>query len=203
MAIAILITFMVTVVVTLAWATTQPSAAESSRTAPTARQGARVPVRRARPDCSDARRGLIYYQRQINEWRARMGAGRVSPEGRRAGRTHACPHVRRLARQAQHGARAARRAFGVWFRRTYAKWACIHEHEGSWTANTGNGYNGGLQMDSGFQHTYGPEFIRRYGLAHQWPVWAQLVAAERAFYGFAGYGGRGYSPWGTRGMCGV
>lgn len=58
-------------------------------------------------------------------------------------------------------------------------------------------------MDWGFMHTYGPEFIRRYGLADRWPVWAQLEAAERAFYGFAGYAGRGYSPWGTRGMCGV
>src|SRR4051812_14293335 len=29
-------------------------------------------------------------------------------------------------------------------------WLCIHSGEGSWTANTGNGYYGGLQMDYSF-----------------------------------------------------
>jgi hypothetical protein len=108
-----------------------------------------------------------------------------------------------LARLWAERASLARRGYERWFERTYEKWRCIHEHEGAWNSNTGNGYWGGLQMDWGFQHTYGPEFIRRYGLANRWPVWAQLEAAERAFHGFAGYGGRGYSPWGTRGACGV
>lgn len=90
------------------------------------------------------------------------------------------------------------------FRLLYAKWECIHQHEGAWNSNTGNGYYGGLQMDIGFQTTYGSEFIRRWGYAHNWPVWAQLRAAERAYHGYAGYGGRGFGPWpNTRRMCGV
>jgi len=83
-------------------------------------------------------------------------------------------------------------------RALYEKWRCIHEHEGAWDANTGNGYYGGLQMDVSFQSAYGAEFIRRWGYAHRWPVWAQLTAAERAFQT------RGFGPWpSTRLMCGV
>lgn len=88
-------------------------------------------------------------------------------------------------------------------RALYEKWRCIHEHEGAWNANTGNGYYGGLQMDMGFQRTYGSEFIARWGTADRWPVWAQLMAAERAYHGYRGYGGRGFGPWpNTRRMCG-
>jgi hypothetical protein len=148
-----------------------------------------------------------FYSRRLNEWRDKMGAG---DSGVAHGATKsalartACP--RYLAHVLQRKAHAARVRYQSWharFRQLYEKWRCIHEHEGAWDSNTGNGYWGGLQMDWGFMHTYGPEFIRRWGLAHRWPVWAQLVAAERAFHGFAGFGARGYSPWGTRGMCGV
>ena len=149
--------------------------------------------------CPTARKGLRFYQARAAYWRARMGAreGRLAPQ---SGDT-SCPRF--LANLWRAKAHAARRAYHRWFRRTYEKYRCIHEHEGAWSSNTGNGYWGGLQMDWGFQHTYGPEFIRRYGLAHRWPVWAQLIAAERAFHGFAGFGGRGYSPWGTRDECGL
>lgn len=79
----------------------------------------------------------------------------------------------------------------------YEKWRCIHEHEGAWNANTGNGYYGGLQMDVSFQRAYGPEFMSRWGTADRWPVWAQIEAAERA------YAVRGFSPWpNTARMCG-
>ncbi|MDX6425173.1 MAG: Transglycosylase-like domain [Gaiellaceae bacterium] len=67
---------------------------------------------------------------------------------------------------------------------------CIHHYEGAWTANTGNGYYGGLQMDLGFQASYGADFLRRWGTADTWPVWAQLQAAARAYQS-----GRGFSPW--------
>jgi hypothetical protein len=53
-------------------------------------------------------------------------------------------------------------------------------------------------MDASFQSTYGPEFERRYGWASRWPVWAQLIAAERA------YRTRGYNPWpNTARACGL
>lgn len=76
---------------------------------------------------------------------------------------------------------------------------CIHRYEGAWTANTGNGYYGGLQMDRAFQSLYGGAFVRRWGTADNWPVWAQLQAAARA-YG----SGRGFAPWPrTARACGL
>jgi hypothetical protein len=76
---------------------------------------------------------------------------------------------------------------------------CIHRYEGAWTSNTGNGYYGGLQMDYGFMRNYGPEFVRRWGTADNWPVWAQLEAAARAHQS-----GRGFSPWpNTARACGL
>lgn len=82
-------------------------------------------------------------------------------------------------------------------------WNCIHSHEGSWT-DSGDPYWGGLQMDRGFMSTYGSDYIRRWGLANRWPVWAQKKAAERAYYGYNGYGGRGFWPWPhTAHMCGL
>jgi hypothetical protein len=80
---------------------------------------------------------------------------------------------------------------------------CLHAHEGRWDSATGNGYWGGLQFDSGFFHTYGSEYVRLWGYPNTWPIWSQVVAAYRAYHGFAGYRARGYSPWGTRGACGL
>lgn len=74
---------------------------------------------------------------------------------------------------------------------------CIHHYEGSWTANTGNGYYGGLQMDLSFQSSYGSEYLDLWGTADNWPVWAQINAAERAYHS-----GRGFGPWpNTARMC--
>jgi hypothetical protein len=76
---------------------------------------------------------------------------------------------------------------------------CIHRYEGAWNANTGNGYYGGLQMDMAFQSLYGGEFLRRWGTADTWPVWAQLQAAVRAHQS-----GRGFYPWpNTARACGL
>lgn len=70
-------------------------------------------------------------------------------------------------------------------------WLCIHHFEGSWSANTGNGYYGGLQMDVSFMRSYGMDMIRRYGgYAHLWSPRDQMVVAERARAS-----GRGYFPW--------
>lgn len=76
---------------------------------------------------------------------------------------------------------------------------CIHRFEGAWTSNTGNGYYGGLQMDLEFQGLYGPEFLARWGTADNWPAWAQLQAAVRAYQS-----GRGFTPWpNTARFCGL
>ena len=76
---------------------------------------------------------------------------------------------------------------------------CIHRFEGAWDSNTGNGYYGGLQLDRAFQRLYGPEFVARFGTADNWPVWAQLEAAVRAYES-----GRGFAPWpNTARVCGL
>lgn len=77
-------------------------------------------------------------------------------------------------------------------------WICIHNYEADWSANTGNGYYGGLQMDMDFQRAYGGEFLERWGTANNWPVWAQVTAANRA------KATRGYGPWpNTARACGL
>jgi hypothetical protein len=67
---------------------------------------------------------------------------------------------------------------------------CIHRHEGAWDANTGNGYYGGLQMDSSFQRTYGRWLLRTKGRAHRWTPIEQIWVGERALRE-----GRGFYPW--------
>lgn len=53
-------------------------------------------------------------------------------------------------------------------------------------------------MDLNFMNAYGPEFLSRWGTADNWPVWAQVTAANRA------KATRGYSPWpNTAAMCGL
>ena len=78
-------------------------------------------------------------------------------------------------------------------------WLCLQRHEGSWRANTGNGYYGGLQMDLSFQRAYGRDFLRRWGTADRWPPAAQVVVADRAYRA-----GRGFTPWpNTARACGL
>lgn len=75
---------------------------------------------------------------------------------------------------------------------------CIHSFEGAWTADTGNGFHGGLQMNAGFEETYGADFLRAWGHANHWPVSVQLAVAIR------GWLNRGFAPWPvTRRECGV
>lgn len=79
-----------------------------------------------------------------------------------------------------------------------AAFLCIHRYEGSWTANTGNGYHGRLQMDSAFERSYGSEFVSMWGHAEKWPAGVQIAVAMRA------YASRGFAPWpNTSRMCGL
>jgi resuscitation-promoting factor RpfA len=76
---------------------------------------------------------------------------------------------------------------------------CIHKGEGAWNANTGNGYYGGLQMDYTFMATYGREYLRAWGPAHNWPPSIQIAVAIRAYLS-----GRGFYPWpNTARRCGL
>jgi len=74
---------------------------------------------------------------------------------------------------------------------------CIHHFEGAWSANTGNGYYGGLQMNLDFIRYYGSELYAAKGLAHRWTPLEQIWVAERAVPA------RGFHPWPqTAHMCG-
>jgi Transglycosylase-like domain len=80
-----------------------------------------------------------------------------------------------------------------------AQWLCIHRGEGAWTAHTGNGYYGGLQMDISFQRTYGGYLLRNKGTANHWSSYEQMWVAERAYRS-----GRGFYPWpNTARACGL
>ena len=77
-------------------------------------------------------------------------------------------------------------------------WTCIHRYEGAWT-DTGAPYYGGLQMDLGFQRTYGAALLARKGTADHWTPLEQMWTAEKAFRS-----GRGFWPWpNTARYCGL
>ena len=80
-----------------------------------------------------------------------------------------------------------------------AQWLCIHRGEGGWTANTGNSYYGGLQMDLTFQRSYGSYLFHSKGTANRWSPYEQMWVAERAYKS-----GRGFYPWpNTARACGL
>lgn len=75
---------------------------------------------------------------------------------------------------------------------------CIHRFEGAW--NDPNApYFGGLQMDLGFQRTYGGRLLERKGTADHWTPAEQIAVAIRAHQS-----GRGFYPWpNTARYCGL
>jgi hypothetical protein len=77
-------------------------------------------------------------------------------------------------------------------------WLCIHRFEAAW--NDPNApYYGGLQMDLGFQRTYGARLLARKGTADRWTPLEQMWVAERALRA-----GRGFGAWpNTARVCGL
>ena len=74
---------------------------------------------------------------------------------------------------------------------------CIHRYEGSWT-DGGGPYYGGLQMNLGFQGTYGGWLLRMKGTADHWTPLEQIWVAEKALRS------RGFWPWpNTARSCGL
>jgi hypothetical protein len=77
------------------------------------------------------------------------------------------------------------------------QWLCIHGHEGGWD-DPGAPYYGGLQMDIGFQQTYGAYLLARKGTADNWSPLEQMWVAEKA------HDTRGFTPWpNTAQYCGL
>ncbi len=78
------------------------------------------------------------------------------------------------------------------------QWLCIHHFEGAWN-DSNPPYYGGLQMDLGFQRTYGGGLLAQKGTANHWTPLEQMWAAERAHRS-----GRGFYPWpNTARYCGL
>ena len=86
-----------------------------------------------------------------------------------------------------------RRAKQAWRKATrpphYDEWMCIHRYEGSWV-DPNAPYYGGLQMDLGFQRSYGAKLLETKGTADNWSPLEQMWVAERAHAS-----GRGFYPW--------
>jgi hypothetical protein len=106
-----------------------------------------------------------------------------------------------LARLRQVGRRWQHRAHSAWVHAKHpprlAGWLCIHHYEGSW-ADSGSPYWGGLQMDLGFQRTYGGWLLAHKGTADHWSPLEQIWVAVRASHS------RGFSPWpNTARYCGL
>jgi hypothetical protein len=77
-------------------------------------------------------------------------------------------------------------------------WFCIHTYEGAWN-DPNPPYYGGLQMDIGFQQTYGAALLARKGTADHWTPLEQMWVAERAYRS-----GRGFFAWpNTARACGL
>lgn len=151
----------------------------------------------ARSNCVDARNAIKFYRSTTWEWQARHDGGRT-PTDYADRYAKGCSYLRWTAGLWKDRSSAARAQFEEWFKAIYSKWECIHGGEGPWNANTGNGYHGGLQMDYTFQKLYGREFLARWGYAGNWPIWAQLLTAERAFRT------RSFYPWpNTAHYCGL
>lgn len=82
--------------------------------------------------------------------------------------------------------------FPAWW---LAQATCIHQHEGAWNSNTGNGYFGGMQF---LASTYRSVGGRADGRADLDSPQEQL---RRAFAVWKRDGG--WFEWGTAGACGV
>ncbi len=138
------------------------------------------------------------------ERRAKVGSGAAghSSYWRLEGKyTRVLRRLRRL-RAELHRERAVRRVQAVGGSPLERDFLCIYAGENGgygWSADTGNGYYGGLQMDDGFERTYGPEYYRAWGHSSNWPESVQIAVAIRAYLS-----GRGFEPWpNTSRACGL
>ena len=140
-------------------------------------------------------RHIRNYRAGTRRWLAVVHGGPVSGSKRRTPAAHSVASLRLLARTWRHREHAA------WWLANHPPhlqaWMCIHHYEGSWT-DSGGPYWGGLQMDLGFQATYGAWLLRHKGTADHWSPLEQIWVAVRAAHS------RGFSPWpNTARFCGV
>ena len=154
-----------------------------------------VHVVRVIPADAGLARQIHHYRRATWRWQSVMGVGRT-PATRAAVKDPSHRYKVWVRNLWKHRAkRAHRRAAHP---PHLAGWLCIHRHEGAWR-DSGAPYYGGLQMDLGFQRTYGTRLLRMKGTADNWTPLEQMWVAERAHRS-----GRGYYPWpNTARYCGL
>ena len=135
------------------------------------------------------------YQTATWRWENLMGVPRTPTEGRVLSEMRV-EHVKAAVTLWKRRAAAARRkAENPPHMRQFL---CIHRYEGSWT-DGGAPYYGGLQMNYGFQATYGRQLLRTTGTADHWTPLEQIWVAEKARRS-----GRGFYPWpNTARYCGL
>jgi hypothetical protein len=137
---------------------------------------------------------IARFQKQTRHWQRVMGVSPVPTKTRAL---------------ATLDARQMKQAAAVWQKRSdeiyrralrpphLRQFLCIHRYEGSWK-DTGDPYWGGLQMDLGFQRTYGRYLFQQKGTADKWSPLEQIWAAEKALRS------RGFWPWpNTARYCGL
>ena len=134
------------------------------------------------------------YQHATWHWQYLMGTRRSPTTGESpaqlgiAGSKKALHRWQRLARTAR---RAAQHPPHL------AAFMCIHRYEGSWN-DAGAPFYGGLQMNYGFQASYGGALLRQKGTADHWTPLEQIWVAEKALRS------RGFYPWpNTARYCGL
>jgi len=134
------------------------------------------------------------YERATWRWQSVMGVPRTHTAGRVLAEM-SVPDLRQAVRL------WLRRALAARLQATHPphlrEWLCIHHYEGSWT-DAGAPYYGGLQMNLGFQQTYGGWLYARKGTADHWTPLEQIWTAEKALRS------RGFWPWpNTARFCGL
>ena len=140
-------------------------------------------------------RQIHRYQRETWRWQSLMGV-RQTPASSAAEKDPSIRFKLWVRDLWHHRAKRARRRAARPPHK--AGWLCIHRYEGRWN-DPDAPYYGGLQMDIGFQRTYGRHLLRRKGTADHWTPLEQMWVAERAHRS-----GRGYYPWpNTARACGL
>jgi len=76
---------------------------------------------------------------------------------------------------------------------------CIHQHEGAWNDNTGNGYAGGMQFELGTWNSVAGRPARSLRDVARAPIREQLRRAYLVWL----RDGRSWREWGTARACGL
>lgn len=146
------------------------------------------------------REGVAWQRSQAWRWQEMAGVRR-SPTAYAERRERSIPYLRWAVRLWNGRRDAAYRAYKRGFSGLpphYSAWLCIHRYEGAWN-DPDAPYYGGLQMDIGFQKSYGARLLATKGTADHWTPLEQMWVAEKAFSS-----GRGFYPWpNTARYCGL